>query len=355
MPTTFLSFISSYQQKLINEIPKQIIKYQQSIPIGDTIINSYLSKLQEFSLSGKILRGSFVLYSYDLHGGKENNHVLTIASAIEIIHSSILIHDDILDHAQFRRGKPSVHQFYNKKGTHKKVKDFSYGINMGIAGGDIGYFIGISLISSALDIHPQKNEIISFVTEEFLQVLMTQMVEYDWSTTHYEPKAHEILDIYRYKTANYSFVLPFLLGGKLAGIPKIVLPILAAYTESLGMIFQLQDDWLDIFGLKDTIGKEVGTDIKDNKKTFYRYLLFQESTPKEKNILKNIFGNTEINFHDYDIIFEISKKNGIVGKYKKFLLSYVKEAKKALEVLPYSNLHKQVLSDLIEYSVTRTA
>lgn len=176
------------------------------------------SKLKTFTLNGKLLRGMLILMINKIEGGQINEKVLNVATAMELTHTGLLIHDDIMDKDLLRRGLPTIHQ--------------SFGQSMAICAGDWLFYKAIDLLDD--------NELITNMSYGVQLAINGQMLDVYHSETNNEPSKSTIFDIYRNKTAFYSFSLPFKLGAMLQKASSERLTILNKLGEYLGLIFQIR-------------------------------------------------------------------------------------------------------------------
>ena len=201
------------------------------------------------SLGGKRIRPLLVLMGCDLYGGDLDN-VINVAIGIELFHNFTLMHDDIMDQAQIRRGKDTVHKKWNA--------------NVAILSGDTMFALATEYIS----------HIEATVLPEVLQVFtMTarQVCEGQQYDMNFESQENVFLPGYirmvRLKTA-VLIACSLKLGAIIAGANAEEKKKIYAFGENLGLAFQLQDDLLDTFGEENKFGKEIGGDIIAKKKTF---------------------------------------------------------------------------------------
>lgn len=288
-------------QKYYKKIRKDLIHDLISTYDSQTFIFHLNDELSKYLVNLKLdipTKNCFEPIEYVLNfGGKRIRPLLTLltanifkidwrtpakyAIAIEIFHNSTLVHDDIMDNAPLRRGKPTVHEKWNS--------------NIAILAGDI------MLIETGRILNLLKNNIsqqaINRFTETANQVMMGQILDMDFENRDYVLE-EEYLEMIRLKTSvllGYSMEL----GGIIANAEKKQITILYDIGVNLGMGFQLLDDLLDVYGDPEKFGKQVGGDIISNKKT---YLLLKaqqlsKGTPFEKELqywldLK-IFNNNE--------------------------------------------------------------
>jgi geranylgeranyl diphosphate synthase type I len=197
-----------------------------------------IEKLKKFVVAGKTIRGTLVFLSSEMFDFYDEKTILPAAAAMELIQSSLLIHDDIMDRDLKRRGIKSVFATYLPIAQKEKFPDpFHFAASMGICAGDIGFFLAFKLINSL----PLKEKIADVI----IQVGLGQMADAYWGYKKETPKLADIEKIYLYKTARYSFSLPLALGAIISHQPKKTILLLEKLGESLGVAFQIKDDMKD--------------------------------------------------------------------------------------------------------------
>ena len=292
-----------------------------------------LQSLQAFNLKGKLLRGMLVLLINKMEGGQINEKVLNVATAMELVHSGLLIHDDIMDKDLFRRGFPTIHK--------------SFGQSMAICAGDWLFYQAVELLDD--------NELIKIMSVGVQQVMHGQILDVFFSETNNNPNQSTILDIYRKKTAFYSFSLPFKLGAMLQKASLKKLDILNSLGENLGLIFQIKDDEMGIFGDEKATGKPTGSDIRENKKTLIRHLLFKNSNLSEKKELTNIFGNSNISIKEINVVKKLIQEKEINKMIDQIIYQCKVKACQLIETFSYSKDNKNLLVDLLKYNLSRVS
>jgi geranylgeranyl diphosphate synthase type I len=312
-------------------------------------------RLKQFSKNGKMIRGSVVLFTQEMFGKKADIDSMHVAVAIELFHAGLLIHDDIIDSDELRRGEMSVHYQYTKEAIPEKMADPKhYGLSMGICVGDISFFIGFELLSGLRLNNVSKDRIMRLFFSEFTAVGLGQMQDIYFGQSEAEPQEEDIYKLYLFKTARYTFSLPFMLGGLLAGIPDKELKQLEKLGEYLGLIFQLKDDELGLFGKKSDFGKPIGSDIEENKKTIYHLYLFQNAAGPELVRLKSIFGSSNISDESINFVY------GLINKYKIREIIYAKineckiHGEEIIKNMQIKDIYKSKLQEIMEYNLSRT-
>jgi len=248
------------------------------------------ARIGAFARGGKFIRGGLVFLGHELAGGRPGETTLRIAAAIELLHSAFLIHDDIMDQDRMRRGMPSVFWQFREEAHAKGIEESEhYGTSMGICAGDCALFIALRLISSA-DIPDGVKDL---VCRESYAIGLAQMADIDYGTFSRIPSEKEIIDLYLWKTARYSFSLPLSAGAMAGNADEELVSALWRLGESMGIMFQMRDDELGIFGSENAIGKPVGSDIRLAKKTLLIAIALKRLDPVSRSELTGILGRRD--------------------------------------------------------------
>ncbi|MDA0193725.1 MAG: polyprenyl synthetase family protein [Bacteroidetes bacterium] len=242
------------------------------------------------SMGGKRLRPLLVLMGYAMFK-PDVEKILRPAIAVELFHNFTLMHDDIMDKAPLRRGKPTVHEKWNS--------------NVAILSGDVMFVKVYQLLQ---EVNP---EILPKVLELFnrcaIEVCEGQQLDMEFETRDMVSEA-EYLEMIRLKTAVLiGFSLN--LGALLAGASSDNCKLLKDFGENVGVGFQLKDDILDVYGDQEKFGKRVGGDIISHKKTFL--LIKAQEKLKHKPLLDNYL--TSNAFTDEDRVREVTRLYDEIG------------------------------------------
>ena len=265
--------------------------YFESIFLGQEPKNLYEPILYTLMQPGKRLRPQLVHIAADMFDGKSED-VDLVASAYEMLHNFTLIHDDIMDRAEIRRGRPTVHKKWNT--------------NVAILSGDA------LVVTALLQIHKLScnPEIILSVAKLFAQVSMEtckgQQYDLDFESADMI-SIDQYLQMIQMKTAS-MFAGCLKSGGLVANADANSLQALYDLGIHLGIAFQLADDLLDVYADAEVFGKAVGSDIKDNKKTFVYLKAMELSDTKQAHHLRTLFSTTNmdesVKFWEVKAIFD---------------------------------------------------
>ncbi len=330
-----------------------------------------MDRFYSFCIQGKMIRGGLIILGYSLFRDDIPDIAAKTAAAIEIIHSSLLIHDDIMDRDDLRRGKKTFHVQYRDEWMKRQAPDPDhFGKSLAICAGDIGFFLTFDLLSE-LNVDPLlRAKILAFWSKELTTVGLAQMQDVSHSLFPNRVTQRDILEMYRYKTARYTFSLPLATGALLAGQTEDVTGRLIRLGEQVGIIFQIKDDEIEFFGDSDSIGKSAGSDIREGKKTLFHLHLQKmldaasshsaEIQPigsisdDERRFLERIIGRIQITAADLSKLRQLVERYGIREKIQHTINELQKNAEKEISKLPVGEAKKRILMDILESSISRT-
>lgn len=247
-------------QEIAAEFERRLIEVKEISPELETVVKA----MRELSLSGKRLRGLLTILGYRLaEKGEVTAQIVKAACAMEIFHLGLLIQDDVMDRDELRRGVKTIHTRY---------RDLHLGESIATIAGD--YTFGwCSEILSELKLPPKRVlEGMRIWGKYFSRVGYGQTL--DMFALADEATIMQILAI---KSGEYSCVLPLKLGAALGGGEVALQTILERYGMELGLVFQLRDDYLGMYGDPAKTGKPVGNDAREGKHT-YATMHSQEET-----------------------------------------------------------------------------
>jgi geranylgeranyl diphosphate synthase type I len=310
-----------------------------------------IERAVEFSLRGKMIRGCLVFLGAEAAGG---DALADIAAAMELFQSGLLAHDDIMDRDETRRGAPALHMLYAAEARAQGALDpLHTGEALGICAGDLCYFEAFAILSRALEASPCARRALGLCSEVLSEVAIAQMADLRWGSLSIEPSEAEILAMYRCKTARYSFSLPLAIGALVAGRQELLDPLMKL-GESLGILFQLRDDELGLFGDEASTGKGVGSDLREGKKTLFRARLLAAAPNEELPRLAALFGGgAEAGREDIAYVRRLAGELGVARSLRALAEASEEEALAIIRALPdLSPELTAIFEGLVEY-VTR--
>ena len=264
---------------------------------------------------------------------KNINEAVKAAVATEIIHAFLLIHDDIIDNDDLRRGNSTMHISLAKK--YGK----GYGSSLAIIAGDIGFCLALEALQNTSFDEKRKMRVLEVLVPmvkktcygEYLDVLAEiNDVDEDY-----------IRKIHQNKTAYYTMAGPMKMGALLAGASKQKLNDLNKIGIKLGLAFQLRDDILGVFGDEKLLGKPVASDLIEGKKT----LLIVKAN---SSYINNKIGN-KLSIKEIDKIRDIIVKSGSLEYSQELIESLLEAAKKDINKITLRKKEKELLLYLVNY------
>lgn len=321
-----------------------------------------IDRLRHYMDGGKMIRGSLVFLGEELFREPVLSESVRIAAAMELLQAFLLIHDDIMDRDDLRRGKLSMHAQYRglvagKKGELRLDGEGQHlGEALAICVGDISAFLAFELVGQVHVPDRIRVHMLRLLSREIVKVGVAQMQDvYNGYVRGSVPK-EDILSVYTYKTGRYTFSLPLMLGALLAEREEAeLLGELAEVGERLGRAFQIKDDQLGLFGTAEDIGKPVGSDVSEDKKTIVRSLLFERATKGQKGELDGFFGNPEVGQEEIARIREIAEEHGIPELIQRQVDEENRGIRDSIENLRVRDDGRRLLTELFEYNRSRSS
>lgn len=345
--------ILSYGPRLQSGL-RDYIKSEAVADIPENRDYDYLERLEPFATSGKLLRGCVLCFAYKTFSGqKPDSDVMDAAMALELTHSALLIHDDIMDDDDRRRGRPSMHRQYQLVADKEGLADSKrFGVNMALAGGDAALFMAFGLLGRARTGHTDHKFYDLFV-DQLLKTCAGQMQDVYLEARPAMAAKREIYTLMRTKTAAYTLALPLTMGAAMAGQPDAVIRRLRSIGIASGTIFQIRDDELGALGDPAKTGKPVGADIKEGKKTLFHYYLRKASTPQERRRIDTIFGNPDASEEDIRYIQDLAKRRKVPQALNQEIERLEDKALAGIDKLELPRADKAELKNLIEFCSSR--
>jgi len=226
--------------------------------------------IREFVLrEGKRIRPALMIYSYKGYSRRSrpiSPSIYYVSTCIELLHNFMLIHDDIIDCSDLRRGKPTMHRLLMKTVTSKNPNKL--GADLAIVTGDIVYALAIDAFLSIKEEPQRKEAALRYFIQTAVFTAMGEFIDTVFGVKDV-PRVSEkdVLLNYSLKTARYTFDCPLVVGAMLSGAPAKDIRLLAELGLLVGQAFQIQDDIIGIFDTQKNIGKSILSDLAEEKKT----------------------------------------------------------------------------------------
>src|SRR5690606_2950472 len=209
------------------------------------------------------------MLAYQTFGGEDYPAVLPVAVAQELLHVSMLIHDDIIDEDYLRHDTDNVSGIYVKRYARYPLAEGQrshFANSAALIGGDLLISAAYQVLASARISEQQKQQATDLLGEAIFVVCGGELL--DTESSFIDLSEIDALKIAQLKTASYSFVSPLLMGAVLAGTDQKTQTTLRQFGSALGIAFQLADDILGLYGEEAVTGKSASSDLRQGKRTY---------------------------------------------------------------------------------------
>ncbi|MEA3558619.1 MAG: polyprenyl synthetase family protein [Candidatus Thermoplasmatota archaeon] len=327
------SDLISKEKELIEGEVSNFFRKERVSCIDDPLARQLLASIEEYTLrDAKRVRSILVVMGYRSVGGADLEKARRAAVSLELVQTMLLIHDDIMDRSDLRRGAPSFHVEYSS--MHGELgylgEPGQFGINMALIAGDLAESLGEkALLESGFDKERIQEALLSQTQmirdTGFGQMFDLYSVELPkWSEAMVE-KVHTL------KTARYTFDAPLRIGAHLHGASEQQLNALSGYALPVGVAFQIMDDILGFFGDPKRGGEIDLSDIKEGKRTLLIVKALEMVRDVERDLIVGALGNKDLTVEEARKIRRIIKASGSEEYSRRKALELTEKGLKALE------------------------
>ncbi|HET7414589.1 MAG TPA: polyprenyl synthetase family protein [Arthrobacter sp.] len=250
--------------------------------------------LQDSTHGGKRLRPRLVMTAFNGLSGTNVSAAATIAAAFELLHTALIIHDDVIDHDTRRRGVANLAGTYRDQALNaglSPAESWHRGSSAAIIAGDLALTSTFRLANDAVLPPRVRNRIFDVLDEAVFASAGGEVLDVDFSSAAAAPSATDVMNMSRWKTAVYSFEAPLMAGGLIAGAPDDVVECLGTVGRLTGTAYQLVDDVLGVFGDGELTGKSTTGDLVEGK---YTLLMSYASSTAEWEQISALLGQPEL-------------------------------------------------------------
>jgi len=227
-------------------------------------------RLEGSTTGGKRFRPRLVLATHDAYGGDDHKAAVHVAAAFELLHTALIVHDDIIDRDFTRRGMPNVSGSYRDIATTAGIPIPAAehrGLSAGVIAGDLALAGVFRLVERADLDGPVRARVLELVDYALFASAAGELADVDFSMAEEIPSAEQIIETARLKTAVYTFETPLQAGAVVAGADDEQLELLGEFGREIGIAYQATDDLLGLFGDERLTGKSTLGDLREGKGT----------------------------------------------------------------------------------------
>ena len=318
-------------------------------PVSDSLTSFLLD-------SGKRLRPLFAYAGFAAAGGSLEKSAIRAMAALELLQACALIHDDLMDGSDTRRGKPSIHRHFESVHVQEQLDGFApqYGLSAAVLLGDLALVWSDQMLNSAGLTTEQFARVLPFYNEMRVELMAGQFLDIH-EQTQKDTSVDRSMKIARYKSGKYTIERPLHLGAAMTSSSKEVTDALSAYGLPLGEAFQLRDDLLGVFGDPSVTGKPAGDDLREGKRTVLIAMTHERQSPAQLEICKKYFGKPDIDAEGVAILQDIIESTGARAELEATIDRLTDQALTAAQSQVFTDDGKALLVELANIATKRSS
>lgn len=319
----------------------------------------FMQDLADLNSGGKLLRGTLIRLGYAFSHPEDLNGSNDLAVAYEMFQTGVLIHDDIIDNAETRRGKFTVQRRVEKR-LHVRNTEMLAEVDgpgdvarsAAICAGDIGITYAGVHMAAAYGEHPAFPALMRYFGDTVLSTmrgeLLDVMLPYELQDESYDEAARRELleksvrDIYHLKTSRYSVIGPLHLGMMLGGMSEEAMRAMDRFADELGIAYQIMDDILGIYADAGYLGKDVGSDISEFKQTIL-WMYVRTSKPEAVEELLRYYGKKRVSERDLEAVRRIFRESGALDYARAVMESCFERAERKLARMRFLSAEEKAI------------
>ena len=283
--------------------------------------------------------------------------VIGVASSLELFHAAALVHDDLIDASDTRRGQPSAHRRFEAEHRDRRfVGDAArFGTSAGILLGDLLlvwsdelFAESLEQLSDAANARAARIEFNRMRTDVTAGQYLDVVAEAGWPHVDPRDEVDAALNVITWKSAKYSIEAPLAIGATLGGASLPQMAALREFGLPLGIAFQLRDDLLGVFGDSEVTGKPAGDDLIEGKRTVLIALARRELPTSARRTVDELLGDPELDGEQVEALQNTIRESGAVEQTEAMITDHVDRALEALDGAPLTADARDALSRLAE-------
>jgi geranylgeranyl diphosphate synthase, type I len=309
---------------------------------------------------GKRLRPSFCYWGFRAAGGDPAKQpILKAAASLEMLHVSALVHDDVMDSSDVRRGAPAAHRRFEALQRARSEKSgnggdpVSFGIGAAILLGDLCLIWADEMLNTSGFDAASLAAASKFFDAVRVEVTAGQYLDLVAQASG-EADMDRALRVLRYKAATYTVERPLHIGAALGGGGQHLVDSLSAYGLPLGEAFQLRDDLLGVFGDPALTGKPAGDDLREGKRTVLTAYAVEHASEVQLTEFDRLFGKPDLDDDEIQLLREILQDSRAVQACEDLITERTEDSLDALERAPIDDeTSRKALADLAIAATSR--
>jgi geranylgeranyl diphosphate synthase type I len=331
-------------------------------PVGDEL-GPLVDAVVRLIAGGKRLRAGFLYWGYRASGHPDSDALVRLAASMEFFQAAALLHDDVMDGSDTRRGMPAAHRAF---GEHHADSGWAgdsarFGESAAILAGDLCLQWSDELYATSglppEDLERGRRTFDTMRTQlmggQYLDLLESAR---GWDRLDTASRIESARNVIRYKSAKYTIEHPLLIGASVGGVAAVDMARMSKYGLALGEAFQLRDDVLGVFGDPSATGKPAGDDLREGKRTVLVALALAHADTDQAALFEKLFGQPDLDADGVDQLRGIIADTGAVAQVETMIGELAAQARGALATAPgLDGQAVDVLTSLVDVTTARTA
>ncbi|KAB1646466.1 polyprenyl synthetase family protein [Pseudoclavibacter sp. CFCC 14310] len=289
--------------------------------------------------------------------------VLQLSAAIELFHAAALVHDDVIDNSDTRRGRPAAHVSFAElhRSGHWRGDSAQFGSSAAVVLGDLllgwsqrGFADAVDLLPEASIRRRLRELIADMTTEVMVGQYLDILGEHAWPALPDDEALERSETVMLYKSAKYSIEQPLLIGAAVAGADDEQASALSTFGVHAGLAFQLRDDVLGVFGDPAQTGKPAGDDLREGKRTVLVALTRSMVPATVRHVVDDLLGDPTLTSEQIQMLQETIVESGALAATERLIDDHSSQADAALQSAPIVPPARRALGDLARQAAQRT-
>lgn len=360
----FIDFLKNAAKEIEAAAREYFDDFSLSV-VENSFVRESLRALVGQNEGGKRIRGALIKLGEQIASHGQNHHYLPIAVGYELFQTSVLIHDDIIDRSETRRGKVTIHvdsaeKIRDSRGNGISEREAAhYGISRALCIGDYGFFISYQFLARcAVDstvlakVYQLYSQILAMTCEgEIVDTILpfNRISALD----DYDAYKKMVFQIYELKTAWYTLAGPLMLGAVCGGGDEALVDLLKRIAIPLGTAFQIKDDLLGIYSSDEVLGKSVLSDIREGKQTFLYGIACQRADEAQRKLLNRHYGNQSVGKEDLEVVRRLFKETGAKRYAEEEIRRLSDISRELIQNELIDEEYRNILYGLVSYQIDR--
>lgn len=339
--------IADFRHRVSQQVQRVIAEQSPLLLSVSEDLQPMIASIASLMAGGKRLRPAFAYWGWRGAGGEDIDEAVAAATSLEFLQACALIHDDVMDGSDTRRGLPAVHRSFEHlhEEQHWHGAADMFGVGAAILAGDLCLSWADELLVQC-GLSPEA----IFRGKHIYDIMRTELMAGQYLDLLEQSKAsadvQRIRNVIRFKSAKYTIERPLHMGAALAGAPEAVMQQLSNFGLPLGEAFQLRDDVLGVFGDPDVTGKPAGDDLREGKRTALIAYTYERASAPKSDYLSQRLGRKDLSEDEIEEMRSIIIECGALETVETLITAGRDSALKALSESSLTHEAVHVLANL---------